>query len=1159
MKRIVAFLLALTMTLTMTTLTWAEGESVGATGPTSGTCGAESNEGGRDSVTWKVTPNGGKVTSEDKDGNTVLLPAYTLTISGKGEMMDEPGTTNTFDSKGNLKQGAENWNTMDGGMYGSQVTQVIVEEGVTSIGAVAFNRNLHKSTISIPASVTKINKRAFGAEMIVTLAEGNTSFKMVDNVLFTSDMKTLVRYFPGEETVDSYTVPASVETILGGAFQSAKINHFDLGSVKFIGEYAFQQAEIPEIVLPESVTEIESQLVNGAKVQKLVLNMNMAKMPTNWLWGAAVEEVVIGKHITELDNTFKNSNIKKVTFAADSNVKEFVGGTFMGMKYLESIVIPDSVEKMGDGVFRFCENLKSVVIGAGIKVIPNSAFNGCTALEEVKFAAGSQLEKTVYAHPFTGCTSLKSIELPDSCTTIDGFGFHKCDNLRTIVGNGLTSFSFNKGGNDGFFKATVKNGSVLNNALREKDDVAMYGIVLAPYNGFKALGWYTQEGVKGDKNSINGTSTTVYAVYKADCSFDVNGGTGDVTAIKSYVAPGLDDGTEIANLPQNEVTIPNTEPTRDGYAFMGWNTAADGSGDSYKPGDYLKTTNQPLTKLYAQWGKRAEDGTIYTVSCDASLVYTGTEQTPSVTVKMTKDDTTTTLTAGTYRVEADTNVNAGLHMGTVYLVDSDTNADTSFTIDFNYEIKKAPCALTVDNDSVNVKGAGTVTLNVSGGIDVKLTTDSGLGGSFENGVYTAVVPDSTKNYTVTFTDAGDDNHEGGTKSVTVYVTARTSANLALSENTKTVKAGVADSVTYAYSGSGTVTATSSDETVAKVTVDEATKTISITPLKQGTADILVTGAATENYKATAAVLVLTVEQRDVSLTLSAADKTVKAGVADSVTYTYAGDGTVTAASSDETVAKVAVDEASKTISITPLKAGKADITVTAAATDTCKAASATLKLNVTTAAVIKPGTSDTSGVEITAEGVTINVPDINGKPAKVVFNKAAADYLRGQGKDLTLSLKTVTVPDSLKNREQAKGKTCVLVEVALVDDNGQNVFTAAIPGAAATVELYGATGMENVKAYFVNGNGELAEQAFDYTPGTGLITLKLEHFSQYLVAGEEPVTPPTPTPTPSRPIRVNPTKTASPGTGDAGVAIYAVSAVLSMAGGVCLFRKKKDD
>ena len=997
------------MTLTMTTLSWAEGESaVGATGPTSGTCGAESNVGGRGSVKWEVTPNGGKVAVEDETGNFIALPAYTLTISGKGDIMDEPGQS---------KAGC--WAAPDKNkkMYGDQITQVIIEEGVTGIGAVAFNRNLHKSTISIPASVTKIGKRAFGSEMVVTLAEGNTAFKMVDNVLFTSDMKTLVRYFPGEGTADSYTVPAAVETILGGAFQKAKINHIDLGSVKTIGEYAFQEAEIPEIVLPESVTKIETQLVNSAKVQKLVLNMNMAEMPTNWLYGAAVEEVVVGKHITKLDKTFKRSNIKKVTFAADSNVKEFVGDTFYEMGRLESIVIPDSVEKMGGGVFRNCGNLKSVVIGAGIKVIPNSAFNGCTALEEVKFAPGSQLEKIAYPHPFTNCKSLTSIELPDSCTTVEGYGFNNCDNLRTIVGNGLTSFSWNLGKNDGFFKATVKHGEVLNSILHT-DKMDAGGIVLAAYNGFKALGWYTQEGVKGDKNSINGTSTTVYAVYKADCSFDTNGGTGDVPAIKSYVAPGLDDGAEIANLSQSEVRIPATPPTRGGYDFMGWNTEADGSGVSYNRGDYLTTTNQPLTKLYAQWGKRVDD-TVYTVSCDTSLTYTGTSQTPSVTVKMTKGGVTTPLTAGTFRVEADTNVNADLHTGTVYLVENDV--DTGVTIDFNYEIKKASCALTVDRNSVSIKGKGTVTLNVSGGTAVTVA-DGDLKGSLgENGVYTAVVPDSTKNYTVTFTDAGDLNHEGGTKTVTVAVTARSSANLTLSETVKTVKAGVADSVTYTYNGDGAVTATSSDESVAAVTVDAASKTIRVTPLKAGTADILVKTDSTANYKPTAAVLVLT----------------------------------------------------------------------------------------VTNAATIK---SDTETKEIdagAAKELIVNVPDINGKPAKVVFNQAAADYLRGRGEDLTLKLTVIPVPDSLKNSDQLKNKSCIMVEITLTNDAGANVFASSVAGARADVEFFGGTAMENVTAYFVQSAG-LTAQPFTYTAATGMIALHLEHFSKYLVAGDTPSTPAAP-------------------------------------------------
>lgn len=963
MRRIVALLLAVLMTLTMTTLSWAEGESaVGATGPTSGTCGAASNEGGRDSVKWEVTPNGGKVPVEDETGKLIALPAYTLTISGKGDMMDEPG-----------QPGNGCWAVRDenGKMYGDQITQVIIEEGVTGIGAVAFNRNLHKATISIPASVTKIGKRAFGSEMVVTLAEGNTAFKMVDNVLFTSDMKTLVRYFPGEGTADSYTVPATVETILGGAFQKAKINHFDLGSVKFIGDYAFQETVIPEIVLPESVTEIESQLVNHAKVQKLV----------------------IGNGLTTIPNAFCENN----------------------------------------------EYLEEVVIGKGVKTIGNRAFAGCKSLRTVTFAEGNTLtdfgNRKGTVQILAWCPKLESIELPDSCTFVAYPSFQNCSNLHTIVARGIKTWSdFNHPMSDvGYYKATVG----YSDALRGNYSSTTNGIGMAKYavNGVQAktLGWYTAAGIcvaneeyKGDTSHISkfeNNPTTVYAVYMMDCAMDANGGTGTMDSVHSYVAPGLGDGVinEIDKEWKDKKTYNKntkapactfTAPT--GYAFMGWNTEADGSGVSYNVDDYLKTTNQPLTKLYAQWGKKADDTTVYTVSCDTSLTYTGTSQTPSVTVKMTKGSDTTTLDRSKYTVTPAADSNAGMHTGTVYLVDNDTT-----WIDFNYEIKKATCALTVTGET-NVKGGGTVSLNVTG-TSVTMTGDGDLKGSFESGVYTAAAPDSTKNYDVTFVDAGDENHEGGTKTVTVAVAARKDAYLDVAEATKTMKAGATGSVTYTYNGDGEVTAFSSDESVAAVTVDAATKTITVKAGKKGSADIFVAAKATENYRSKADVLVLT----------------------------------------------------------------------------------------VTDAAVIK---SDAETKEIdagAAKELIINVPDINGKPAKVVFNQAAADYLRGRGEDLTLKLTVIPVPDSLKNSDQFKNKSCIMVEITLTNDAGANVFTSSVAGARADVEFFGGTAMENVTAYFVQ-SAELTAQPVTYTAATGMIALHLEHFSKYLVAGDAPSTPAAP-------------------------------------------------
>ncbi len=68
-------------------------------------------------------------------------------------------------------------------------------------------------------------------------------------------------------------------------------------------------------------------------------------------------------------------------------------------------------------------------------------------------------------------------------------------------------------------------------------------------------------------------------------TYDANGGTG---------APGAQEKEEDVAL-----VLSNTVPTRDGCTFKCWNTAADGSGDSYAAGATY-TANAAAT-LYAQW------------------------------------------------------------------------------------------------------------------------------------------------------------------------------------------------------------------------------------------------------------------------------------------------------------------------------------------------------------------------------------------------------------------------------------------------------------------------------------------------------------------------------------------------------------------------------
>ncbi|MCH3977673.1 MAG: InlB B-repeat-containing protein [Candidatus Methanomethylophilus sp.] len=140
--------------------------------------------------------------------------------------------------------------------------------------------------------------------------------------------------------------------------------------------------------------------------------------------------------------------------------------------------------------------------------------------------------------------------------------------------------------------------------------------------GYSFAGWNTQadgEGTAyaaGTEISDITSSFTLYAQWTANTyvvTFDGNGNTSGTT---DPVSVTYDAG---------DVILTANGFTRTGYTFSGWNTQADGEGDSYADGATVSNLLSALT-LYAQWSANT-----YTISFDGNGSTSGTTASVSVT------------------------------------------------------------------------------------------------------------------------------------------------------------------------------------------------------------------------------------------------------------------------------------------------------------------------------------------------------------------------------------------------------------------------------------------------------------------------------------------------------------------------------------------------
>ncbi len=307
-----------------------------------------------------------------------------LTIWGEGAMTDYSSSSNVpwYDEKG-------------------EITNVVIKNGVTSIGKYAFYYCNSLVSINIPDSVTNIGSYAF--------------------------------YYC--TSLASITIPDSVTSIGSYAFRSCKslvsINIPD--NVTSIGDYAFDNCNsLVSINIPDSVTSIGNYAFRSCKS---LANITIGKGVTSIRSGAfedcdSLTSVIIGDSVTSIGNYAFRSCKSLANVTIGKGVTSIGSGAFEDCDSLTSVTILDSVTSIGSGAFSGCDVLSSVTIGDSVTSIGSNAFSNCLSIVSIIIPDSVT---SIGSSAFSNCPSIASIAIPDSVTSIGSGAFSGCDSLESMV------------------------------------------------------------------------------------------------------------------------------------------------------------------------------------------------------------------------------------------------------------------------------------------------------------------------------------------------------------------------------------------------------------------------------------------------------------------------------------------------------------------------------------------------------------------------------------------------------------------------------------------------------------------------------------------------------------------------------------------------------
>ena len=312
--------------------------------------------------------------------------------------------------------------------------------------------------------VTGIDHRTH-SEIIIPLLHNNIPVKKIGKAAFSYCTNLINIEIPNSVTsigdyafyeCDSLTsiiIPNTVRSIGDYAFEScSNLTSIEIGdSVTSIGDYAFSDCRrLTSIEIPNSVTSIGEYVFSYCiSLENVYYNGTIEDWCNITFYSSYSNPMYYVEHRYMLD---ENNEYYEVTEIAIPETVTSIGSyQFYGFNNITSIEIPNSVTSIGESAFSGCTSLESITIpfvGNKLNGISDTHFGyifgasswyynyAPTSLKEVIITGGTWIGLSA----FYNCTSLTSIEIPNSVTSIGSYAFEGCTSLTSVeIGDSVTS------------------------------------------------------------------------------------------------------------------------------------------------------------------------------------------------------------------------------------------------------------------------------------------------------------------------------------------------------------------------------------------------------------------------------------------------------------------------------------------------------------------------------------------------------------------------------------------------------------------------------------------------------------------------------------------------------------------------------------------------